>query len=114
VPGPNTVCCIVAVAGTGERISGTKSTELAARGAHGFTSSRRGQSASFRGVVSTGVGSLQIVTTGGTVTAAVNADDAYWMTIANPVAQTLTLQDGTERLIPLSRFGPPERPAGSA
>jgi hypothetical protein len=49
-------------------------------------------------------------TTGDTVTAAVNADDAYWMTIADPIAQTLTLQDGTERVIPFSRFrenGPP-------
>ena len=115
VPGPGSVCCIVTVTGTGERISGTTSTELAARGAHGFTSGRLGEPALLRGVLSTGVRSLRIVTASGdTLTAAVNADDAYWMTIADPVTQTLTLQDGTERVIPFSRFRLREPPAGSA
>ena len=68
----------------------------------------------FRGVLSTGVRSLLVATaTGDTVTAAVNADDAYWMTIADPIAQTLALQDGTERVIPFSRFREPQ-PPGSA
>jgi hypothetical protein len=113
VPGPGRVCCIVTVTGTGERISGTTWTELAAHGAHGFTSGRLGEPTLFRGVLSTGVRSLRIVTASeDTVTAVVNADDAYWMTISDPVTQTVTLQDGTEQLIPLSRFRLPEPPAG--
>lgn len=115
VPGPGRVCCIVAVAGTGERISGTTLTELVAGGAHGFTSTRLGESALFRGVLSTGVRSLQIATaSGATVTATVNTDDAYWTAVANPVVQALILQDGTERLIPFSRFRLREPPGGSA
>jgi hypothetical protein len=114
VPGPGTICCIVAAGRTGERVSGTTLTELVARGVHGFTSSRLGEPAMFRGVLSTGVRTLLVATaTGDTVTAAVNADDAYWMTIADPIAQTLTLQDGTERVIPFSRFREQE-PPGSA
>jgi len=104
VPGPGAVCCIVAVAGTGEHISGTTSTELAARGVHGFTSCRRGEPTLFRGGLSTGARSLLITTaSGATVVAAVNGDDAYWVQVAEPVAQTLTLQDGAERAIPFSR-----------
>jgi hypothetical protein len=114
VPGPGAVCCIVAVAGTGERISGTTSTELAARGAHGFTSYRAGKPTLFRGVLATGVRTMLIATASGkTVTAAVNADDAYWMAVRDPVAQTLILQDGTERVIPFSRSRPREAPGGS-
>jgi hypothetical protein len=92
VPGPNTICCVVTVAGTSERISGTTSTELAARGAHGFTSGRGGQSATFRGVLATVVRDLQVVTaTGETITVPVNADDAYWITITEPVEQTVKI-----------------------
>lgn len=114
VPGPGAVCCIVAAAETGERISGTTSTELAARGAHGFTSHRTGKPAIFRGVLSTGVRSMLIATASGKkVTAAVNADDAYWMAVRDPVAQTLILHDGTERVILFSGSRRREPPAGS-
>ena len=99
VPGRGSVCCIVAVAGTGERISGTTSTELAARGGHGFTSCRRGEPALFRGVLSTGARSLRILTaSGATVLATVTGDDAYWVQVCDPVTLILTLQDGTERV----------------
>src|SRR5579871_5393552 len=62
VPGRNMICCVVIVAGTGETISGSTSTELAARGAHGFRSSHPGRSATFRGVLAASVRDLRIVT----------------------------------------------------
>lgn len=90
-PGPNTVGCLVTVAGTGERISGSTSTELAARGAHGLTSTRRGRSATFHGVLAASVRDLRVITaTGETITVTVNRDDAYWITITDPVDEILT------------------------
>jgi hypothetical protein len=104
VPGPNTICCVVTGAGTGERISGSTSTELAARGAHGFTSSGRDRSATFRGVLAASVRDLRIITgSGAVITVPVNADDAYWITITDPVDEILTLTNGTERHIPFSQ-----------
>ncbi len=59
----------------------------------------------FRGVLATGVRSMLIATASGeTVATAVNADDAYWMTVRDPVTQTLTLHDGTHHVIPFSGF----------
>ena len=100
VPGRNTICCVVVVAGTGEMISGSTSTELAARGAHGFTSSGRGRSATFRGVLAASVRHLRIVTASEAITVPVNSDDAYWITTTDPVDMILTLTDGTERHVP--------------
>jgi hypothetical protein len=100
VPGRDTICCVVTVAGTGEMISGSTSTELAARGAHGFRSSRPGGSATFRGVLAAGVRDLRIVTASEGITVPVNSDDAYWITVSDPIEMILTLTDGTERHIP--------------
>jgi hypothetical protein len=108
VPGPGTICCVLVVAGTSERISGTTSTELAAGGAHGFISSR-GRSATLRGVLATVVRDLRVVTAAGeTITVPVNADDAYWITVVDPVEHILTLDDGTKRRIP--PFARPDQP----
>lgn len=114
VPGPGIMCCVVAVAGTSERISGTTSTELAAGGAHGFISSRGGGSVTLRGVLATAVRDLRVVTAAGeTITVPVNADDAYWITVVDPVEHILTLNDGTERRLPFfPRPDQPPRPRG--
>jgi hypothetical protein len=110
VPGPNTICCVVTVAGTGERVAGSTTTELVARGTHGFISSGREQSATFRGVLAAAVRDLRIVTASGEVVAVpVNDDDAYWITITDPPNAILTLFDGTEREIPFSPPGNSER-----
>ena len=110
VPGPSIIGWVVAVADTRERISGTTSTALAARGASGGARS----SVTFRGVLSAAVQSLRIVTTSGDVVhAPVNADDAYWVTITNPVDAVLTMTDGTERSIPFARPGATGRPTGT-
>jgi hypothetical protein len=107
VPGRNTTCCIATTAGTGERVSGSTSTELAAQGAHGFTSTGRGRAATFRGLLAASVRDLRVITASGeTITVPVNADDAYWITITDPVDQILTLTDGTQRHIPFARPGP--------
>ena len=114
VPGPNAVCCVVTVAGTSERISGTTSTELAARGAHGFISTRGGQSATYRGVLATVVRDLQVVTAASeTITVPVDADDAYWINFTEPVEQILILNDGTRRRLP-SFSRPDQRPRGQS
>jgi hypothetical protein len=107
VPGRNTICCVVIVAGTGEMISGSTSTELAARGAHGFSSSGPGRSATFRGVLAVSVRDLRIVTASEAITVPVNSDDAYWITITDPIDMILTLTDGTERHIPEPPRGQP-------
>ena len=113
VPGVNTICCLVVCAGTGERISGSTSTVLAACGAHGFTSGGQGRSATFRGVLASSVRELRIITASGEeITAPVNDDDAYWITIADPIDQILTHADGTQSHVPFSRPGsgqPPRR-----
>ena len=106
VPGPGTIGCVVTVADTGERMSGTTTTELAACGAHGFTSTsfRHGRSAAFRGVLAARVVDLRIITAHGeTMTAPVNADDAYWVTVSDPVEAILTLADGSKHEIPVPR-----------
>ena len=114
VPGPSVIGWVVAVAGTGEWMSGTTSTALAARGAVGVTSSGSGSSVTFRGVLSAGVQNLRVVTAdGNSVPVAVNADAAYWVTVADPVDAILTMADGTERPVPFARPGPTERPNGT-
>lgn len=105
IPGPNMICCVVTVTGTGERISGSTSTELAARGAHGFTSRRAGRSATFRGVLAASVRDLRVITASGEViTVLTNEDDAYWITVTDPVDKVLTFTDGTVQHLPFKRL----------
>ena len=110
VPGPGAICCVARNPRTGERMAGTTSTELAARGTHGFITSGREGSATFVGVLSTGARDLQIVTgSGQAITVSLNADDAYWITVADPIDMIVTETDGTARHIPFGRW-PPQRP----
>jgi hypothetical protein len=104
VPGPGMIGCVVRVAGTDERTSGSTTTEIVARGAHGFISGGADRSRTFRGVLGAEVHDLRVVTADGrTEIISVNADDGYWTTIGDPVKAILTLVDGSEREIPFSR-----------
>ena len=110
VPGPGLIGCVVRVAGTGERMSGSTTTEIVARGAHGFISGGADRFRTFRGVLGAEVHDLRVITAdGGTEIVAVNADDGYWTTIGDPVKAILTLIDGSEREIPFFRFGSDRR-----
>ncbi|MHB1571329.1 MAG: hypothetical protein ACYC0H_19290, partial [Solirubrobacteraceae bacterium] len=106
VPGPGSIGCVVQVAGTGKRIAGTTTTALAASGTHGFLSGHRDGSTTVRGVLSTAVRSLKLSTAAGqSITATVNGDDAYWITVPEPVQMVLVMQDGTERPLPPALAG---------
>jgi hypothetical protein len=106
VPGPGLIGCVVRVAGTGERMSGSTTTELVARGAHGFISGGADRPRTFRGVLGAAVHDLRVTTAnGGTEMVPVNTDDGYWTTIGDPVKAILTLVDGSEREIPFFRVG---------
>lgn len=110
VPGSGLIGCVVRVAGTGERTSGSTTTEIVARGSHGFISGRGNRSRTFRGVLGAEVRDLRVVTADGkTEIIPVNADDGYWATIGDPVKAILTLVDGSEREIPFFRHGSDSR-----
>ena len=110
VPGPGLIGCVVRVAGTGERMSGSTTTGLVARGGHGFISGGVDRPRTFRGVLGAEVHDLRVITAdGGTEMITVNADDGYWTTIVDPVKAILTLNDGSEREIPFFRFGSDRR-----
>ena len=110
VPGPGLIGCVVRVAGTGERTSGSTTTEIVARGAHGCISGRADRSRTFRGVLGAEVHDLRVLAADGrTEIIPVNADDGYWTTIGDAVKAILTLIDGSEREIPFSRHGSDSR-----
>lgn len=106
VPGRGVIGCVVFVAGTGERTTGTLPTGFVARGSHGFISGGEDQRKTFRGVLGADVRGLMIMTADGRADmVTVNADDGYWITIEDPVAAILSLLDGSEREIRF-RAGP--------
>lgn len=110
VPGPGLIGCVVRVAGTDERTSGSTTTEIVARGAHGFISGGADRSRTFCGVLGAEVHDLRVVTADGrTQIIAVNADDGYWITIGDPVKAILTLIDRSEREISFFRHGSDSR-----
>jgi hypothetical protein len=105
VPGPGAICCVARNPQTGERMAGTTSTELAAHGTHGFIRSGPQRATTFVGVLSAAARDLQIITgSGQAITVPVNADDAYWITVADPIDMIVTKTDGTARHIPFSRW----------
>lgn len=110
VPGPGLIGCVVRVAGTGERMSGSTTTGLVARAAHGFISGGADRPRTFRGVLGAEVHDLRVVNAdGGTEMIPVNADDGYWTTIGDPVKAILRLTDGSECEIPIFRSGSDRR-----
>ncbi len=110
VPGPGLIGCVVRVAGTGERISGSTTTELVARGTHGFISGGADRPRTFRGVLGAEVHDLRVITADGlTEMVPVNADDGYWTTIGDPFKAVLSLIDGSEREILLFGIGSDRR-----
>ena len=106
VPGPNVICCVVIGERSGERIAGTTSTALAAEGVHGFISGGSERSVTFRGVLSAEWREVRIITGAGEAVAVpINADDAYWITVADPIEMVLSRSNGPERRICISRRG---------
>lgn len=115
IPGPGLVCCVAIAGATGELMAGTTSLELAARGSHGFNSTaHREGTSTFRGALSQSVSGVRIVDASGrTIVVPINADDAYWITVADAVDLIETMTDGTERRIPFHPPGadyPPQAP----
>jgi hypothetical protein len=105
LPGRDAVC-LLCLLGDEESISGTTSTELAARGGHGFI--RRGRPpegrVTFLGVLPAGAHSPTITRrTGEAEFLALTADDAYWLTTTHDViAFHWTRADGTVQHAPIS------------
>jgi hypothetical protein len=85
---------------------GSTSTTLAADGGMGYSSSRAERSATFVGVLPASARELRIVDESGRVVIVpLNADDAYWITVSDPVDIVLTKADGTEHHVPFARLG---------
>ena len=106
MPGPDTICCVAINARNGERMTGSTSTALSATGTHGFIRSGTERSVTFLGVLSAQARDLRIINgSGQSIALPLNADDAYWTTVTDPIDMVYTHADGTTRHIPLARPG---------
>jgi hypothetical protein len=104
LPGRDAVC-LLCLLGDEESISGTTSTELAARGGHGFIRGCPPEGrVTFLGVLPAGAHSPTITRrTGEAEFLALNADDAYWLTTTHDVTDFhWTQADGTVQHVPIS------------
>ena len=106
VPGPDTICCVAINARNGESMAGSTSTALAATSTHGFIRSGTERSVTVLGVLSAQARDLRIINgSGHAIAVPLNADDAYWITVTDPIDMIVTQADGTTRHIPFARPG---------
>jgi hypothetical protein len=96
VPGPNSINCVAIVTGTGETFAGGTSTTHAACDGVGYIRSAANRAAMFVGVLPAGARELHAIDhSGREIPVPLTADDAYWITIIEPIDMLWTNADGS-------------------
>ena len=105
VPGPGSVGSVSIAAGTGETVIGHTTTELAVLDGLGHVGRSGDGPVTFVGVLPAGGHDLRIIDRAGRrITIALTRDDAYWVTVDDPVDTLWTMADGHDRQMPFGRF----------
>jgi hypothetical protein len=105
VPGPNSISCVAIVTGTGETFAGGTSTTIAACDGLGYIRSAARRAAMFVGVLPAGARELRAVDKSGReIQVPLTADDAYWITIVEPIDLLWTNVDGSTHQAAFGRY----------
>ena len=92
-------------AGTGETVIGHTTTELAVLDGLGHVGRSGDGPVTFVGVLPAGGHDLRIIDRAGRrITIALTGDDAYWVTVDDPVDMLWTMADGHDRQMAFGRF----------
>jgi hypothetical protein len=103
VPGRGSLC-YVAIDATGEMVMGHTSTELAVRHGLGHFGSRANHPVRFVGVLPSGAQALRIIDRAGLENrVTLTPDDAYWISVRDPVEMVWTASDGVDQHVPIGR-----------
>ena len=105
VPGPGSLCSVSIAAGTSETVIGHTTTELAALDGLGHVGRSGDGPVTFVGVLPAGGHDLRIIDRAGRrIAIPLTRDDAYWVTVDDPVDMLWTTADGHDRQTPFGCF----------
>jgi hypothetical protein len=105
VPGPNTINCVAIVTGTRETFAGGTSITNAASDGVGYIRSAAPRAAMFVGVLPAGARELRAIDKSGReIPVPLTADDAYWITIVEPIDMLWTNADGSTHQTVFGRY----------
>ena len=104
VPGPGAVCFVSVAASTGQTVTGHTTIDLAMAGVLGHHGGRRGDPGlTCVGVLPAGGHDLRIIDLAGRETRVpLTSDDAYWVTVADPIEIVWTDSAGKDRHVPFA------------
>lgn len=107
VPGPGSLCSVSIAVDTREIVIGHTTTDLAALTGLGHVRSGTGRPTTFVGVLPYGAHNLRIINRADReLRVPLTRDDAYWISVADPVDMVWTRSDGENRHWPPRRTEP--------